>query len=262
MSAANEPASNGPAPARAEASVDDAEIAKFAALAETWWDPAGPMAPLHQLNPLRVGYVREHLIDHFGLDGAGRQPLAGLKIADIGCGGGILSEPLARLGATVTGLDLAAENLEAARRHARASGLEIDYRRISAEALARTNERYDATVAMEVVEHVTDLEAFLAATATLTRPGGALFLATINRTAKAFLFAIVGAEQILRWLPPGTHRFDRFVKPSQLRSALTRHGIEIKDVAGVGWAPLARSWRLSRDKAVNYMLVGIKPPAR
>lgn len=240
------------------ASVDPAETARFDALAERWWDADGPMRPLHRLNPVRLDYIRGHLLRHFGLAAHELRPLQGLRLVDVGCGAGLLSEPLARLGATVTGIDVSGENIQVARRHAAASGLEIDYRLASAESLAADGARFDVLVSMEVVEHVADLGGFLAAASALLTPGGAAFFATLNRTAKAYLTAILGAEYVLRWLPRGTHRWDRFVKPAELRRHLRANGVEIVDVTGVTFDVMARAWRTSADRSVNYMAYGRK----
>ncbi len=239
-------------------SVDADEVARFDALAAEWWDPDGPMHPLHRLNPVRLGFIRNRLEDHFGLQPNDLAPFAGLRLLDIGCGAGLLSEPLARLGATVVAIDAAAESIAVARAHARAASLEIDYRQATAETLAGEGAEFDAVIAMEVVEHVADLGAFLAAAAALARPGGAAIFATLNRTPKSFLQAIVGAEHLLRWLPKGTHRWDRFVKPSEFRRRLAAHGIEVERFAGVGYGVLSGEWRLSGDLGVNYMVFGRK----
>ncbi len=237
---------------------DPQEIEKFSALAEDWWDPDGQFAPLHRLNPVRLTYVRDRLAAQFGRDPLQPRPLEGLSLLDIGCGGGLLSEPLTRLGARVTGLDASATSVEVAKRHAAQSGLEIVYRQGTAEDLAAAGERFDAVVSLEVVEHVADLETFLGAAVTLTRPGGALVLATLNRTPKSFLLAIVGAEYLLRWLPRGTHDWRRFVRPSELAAGLRRHGAAVTDMIGVAYNPLSDDWRLSRDLEVNYMLAAIR----
>jgi 2-polyprenyl-6-hydroxyphenyl methylase/3-demethylubiquinone-9 3-methyltransferase len=233
---------------------DPAELERFAALAERWWDESGPLAPLHKLNPVRVAYVRDRICARFGRDPISEQPLAGLSVVDVGCGGGLLCEPLARLGAFVTGIDLAPASIEAAARHARAAGLAIDYRVASAEQLVAEARRFDLVCAMEVVEHVADQDAFLQACAALVVPGGGLVLATLNRTFRAFALGIVAAEYVLGWLPRGTHSWSRFVRPSEAARALRRAGLRIEDLIGVTYDPLRDRFRLSRDPAVNYML--------
>ncbi len=237
-----------------DASVDPDEIARFARLADRWWDPEGEFRPLHRLNPVRLTYIRDRLASHFGRDIRPRHPFAGLRLLDIGCGGGLISEPLARLGFAVTGIDAAAETIAAAQRHAGDLGLAIDYRHTTAEALAGTGVRFDAVLALEVVEHVADPPAFLATVGELVAPGGAAVLATINRTPKAYALAIVGAEYLLRWLPRGTHQWRRFLRPSELVRDLRRGGLAVADISGVSYAPLADRWELSRDLDVNYML--------
>jgi 2-polyprenyl-6-hydroxyphenyl methylase/3-demethylubiquinone-9 3-methyltransferase len=235
------------------ATIDPGEIARFDAMAASWWDAHGPMAPLHQLNPVRIGFIRDQLAALRGRDPLEPQPLAGLRIIDIGCGGGLLSEPLVRLGARVTGIDAAAENIAIARDHAAASGLAIDYQLTTAESLATSGATFDAALAMEVVEHVADPDIFLEACARLLAPEGVLFLATINRTAKAFAFAIVGAEYLLRWLPRGTHDWRRFMRPSELAARLRPHGLDLVELCGVAYDPLTGRWHRSRDLGVNYM---------
>ena len=239
-------------------SVDTGEVAKFDALAETWWDSNGQMRPLHRLNPVRLAFIRDRAAAHFGRDPLAEAPLAGLNVIDVGCGGGLLTEPLARLGARVTGIDVAAENVAVAARHAATSGLEIDYRHATAESLAEAGETFDLVVSMEVVEHVADVEGFLATCGALVRPGGAAALATLNRTPKAFLTAIVGAEYILRWLPRGTHDWRRFLRPSELARGLRGGGLEVKEVTGAVYNPLTDTWRLGRDTDVNYMVFAVK----
>jgi len=234
-------------------SVDPAEIARFEAMAAEWWDPHGKFAPLHKFNPVRLAWIRDRLVAHFGRDPAGMTPLAGLRILDIGCGGGLVAEPMARMGATVVGVDASARNVEIARAHARQSGLEIDYRCDTAESLAAAGERFDAVLSLEVVEHVADPAAFLADCAALTTPAGALLVATINRTPQAFVLAIVGAEYILRWLPRGTHSWAKFVRPAEVAGALRRSGMEVRALAGMSYNPLADRWRIGADLAVNYM---------
>jgi 2-polyprenyl-6-hydroxyphenyl methylase / 3-demethylubiquinone-9 3-methyltransferase len=243
----------------ASPSIDVREVERFSALAETWWDPKGSMAPLHRLNPARLGFLRQTLAAHFGRDARSLSAFDGLRILDVGCGGGLISEPLARLGAVVTGIDAAEANIAVARAHARGADLEIDYRQASAEELSVAGERFDAVLALEVVEHVADLDAFLAAAAALVRPGGAFIASTLNRTPKSLLFAIVGAEYVLGWLPRGTHRWDRFLKPSELAAALRRHGLQGRDIRGLVYDLLAGEWRLGRDLGVNYLVFAVRP---
>lgn len=241
-------------------SVDPREIGKFARMAERWWDPEGEMKPLHALNPVRIAYLRDRLAAHFARDcEATLSPLQGLDILDAGCGGGLLAEPLARLGARVTGIDAAAETIKAAKAHAARQNLAIDYRCTSAEALAETGARFDAVLAMEIVEHVADLNGFLRACGEMVRPGGACVIATLNRTAKSFLLAKVGAEYVLGWLPPGTHDWRRFVRPSEAAAGLRPAGLKVREVTGVVFDPLRGKWRLSDDTDVNYMLFAGKP---
>jgi len=241
------------------ASIDAEEVAKFAALAGDWWDAEGSLAPLHRLNPVRLGFIRDRLAARFGRDPLGERPLDGLRLLDVGCGGGILSEPLSRLGATVTAIDAAPESIAAARHHAAESGLAIDYRVSSAEELAASGARFDAVLVMELVEHVADVTGFLAAAGALVRPGGALIAATLNRTPKSFLLAIVGAEYLLRWLPRGSHDWRRFVRPSELARALRAAGLSVSEVTGVTYNPISDTWRLApRDVGVNYMVLAVR----
>ena len=233
---------------------DTAELERFAALAEHWWDESGPLAPLHKLNPVRVGYVRDRICAHLGRDPLDDRPLAGLSAADVGCGGGLLCEPLARLGASVTGIDLAPASVEVAASHARAAGLAIQYRLAAVEQLVAEARRFDLVCAMEVVEHVADQERFLHECAALVGPGGGLVLATLNRTLRAFALGIVAAEYLLGWLPRGTHSWSRFVRPSEAARVLRRAGLSIDDLTGVVYDPLRDRFRLGRDTAVNYML--------
>ncbi|HVM79803.1 MAG TPA: bifunctional 2-polyprenyl-6-hydroxyphenol methylase/3-demethylubiquinol 3-O-methyltransferase UbiG [Stellaceae bacterium] len=242
----------------AAGSVDSTEVARFAALARRWWDPQGPMAPLHKLNPVRLGYIRDRLAQHFGRDAKSLTPFEGLSLLDIGCGGGLVSEPMARLGFAVTGIDAAGNNIAVARRHAEEAELEIDYREAAAEDLAEAGESYDVVLALEVVEHVADPSLFLAAACRLVRPDGAFIGATLNRTPKSFLLGIVGAEYVLRWLPRGTHRWDRFMRPSEFAAALRGQGLALQDLTGLSYDLLAGQWRLGRDLEVNYLLHAAK----
>ncbi|MHA1108009.1 MAG: bifunctional 2-polyprenyl-6-hydroxyphenol methylase/3-demethylubiquinol 3-O-methyltransferase UbiG [Alphaproteobacteria bacterium] len=238
-------------------SIDPDEVARFAALADEWWDADGKMAPLHHLNPVRLGFIRDRLSGHFGRDPLSPRPLRDLSIIDVGCGGGLLCEPLARLGAAVTGIDAAEENTLAAAAHAAEMGLNIDYRAMTAGELAAAGARYDAVVSMEVVEHVADVDAFIIDCCALVKPGGAMVLATLNRTSKAFLQAIVGAEHLMRWLPRGTHDWRKFVRPSELARALGPGGMRIDDITGVTYDLRDGEWKRSPDVAVNYMLFAV-----
>ena len=234
--------------------VDPAEVKRFSALAAEWWDPRGKMAPLHKFNPVRLGYIRDRAADRFGRDSKQLGCLKGLRFLDIGCGGGILSEPLARLGAAMVGADPSQTNIEAAQHHAAQSDLPIDYRQTTAEELAEAGERFDVVLAMEVVEHVTDVNLFVECCAAMVKPGGLMIAATLNRTLKSFALAIVGAEYILRWLPRGTHQWDKFVAPNELEIAMERGGLRVIDEQGVIYNLLRDEWQLSSDTDVNYML--------
>lgn len=237
--------------------VDPAEIGRFSELAETWWDPEGPMKPLHRLMPARMRYLKDRLCRHFGRDGSVAEPLAGLRILDVGCGGGLVAEPLARLGAEVTGIDAAAKNVAAARRHSAEADLGIDYRHGTAEGLAEAGERFDAVLALEIIEHVGDLDLFVRSLGRLVRPGGLVLFSTLNRTPKAYALAIVGAEYVLRWLPRGTHSFEKFVKPSELAARCRAAGLSIEDLTGLVYSPLA-GWSLSKsDLDVNYFAAAV-----
>lgn len=239
--------------------INEDEVAHFAAMAEEWWDPSGKFKPLHKFNPVRLAYIRTEILDHFKLDGTKRHPFKGLKILDIGCGGGLLCEPMTRLGATVTGADASEKNIRIAASHAEQTGLEIDYRATTSETMAAAGEQFDVVLNMEVVEHVADVPLYLSSCAELVKPGGLMFVATINRTAKAFALAIVGAEYVLRWMPKGTHSYSKFLTPEEISSQLKRHGMSIKDKCGVTYSPLQDQWRKSRDMSVNYMLLAEKP---
>lgn len=240
------------------ATADPEEVSRFDQLADTWWDASGKMALLHRLNPVRISYIRDRIITQFDCDPQSPKPLSGIKILDVGCGGGILSEPLARLGATVTGIDESADLIAIAAAHATAQDLALSYRQTSVEDLVAENQQFDVVVSMEVVEHVTDPAAFVAACAEATSPGGLLFMATLNRTLKSYALAIVGAEYVLRWLPRGTHQWQRFIRPSELAGHLRQAGLELEDVTGVALNPLSGQWRLVRDTDVNYMVTAAK----
>ncbi|MCW5722907.1 MAG: bifunctional 2-polyprenyl-6-hydroxyphenol methylase/3-demethylubiquinol 3-O-methyltransferase UbiG [Devosia sp.] len=244
-----------------QTTINDAEIAKFTAMAEEWWDPTGKFKPLHKFNPVRLSYIREHLIRHFGKDGALMRPLEGLTILDVGCGGGLLCEPLTRLGARVTGIDAAERNIAIARIHAEQSGLDIDYRATTSEALVEAGATFDVVLNMEVVEHVDNVPLYMQSCADLVRPGGLMFTATINRTARAFALAVVGAEYVLGWLPKGTHDWKKFLTPDEIRSLITRNGLVVTDETGVVYNPLADSWRAAPDMGVNYMMLAARPSA-
>jgi 2-polyprenyl-6-hydroxyphenyl methylase / 3-demethylubiquinone-9 3-methyltransferase len=247
-----------------DSTVNPAEVNRFNRLGAQWWDPQGPMRVLHKFNPVRVAYLRELLGRHFSFNGNPRDwrapgPLQGLKILDIGCGAGILSEPLARLGALMTSIDPARRNIEIAKDHAFKADLAIDYRCISAEELAAGGALFDAVLAMEVIEHVRDVARFLDQAAKMVRPGGMLVAATLNRTLKSFVFAIVGAEYVLHWVPRGTHNWNHFVTPRELAKNLRAAGLHIKDETGVTYNPLTDKWQLSHDLTNNYMMAAVRP---
>lgn len=239
--------------------INSDEVAKFTAMAEAWWDPKGKFKPLHRINPVRLGYIRENAIRQFGLDGTKLRPLEGLRILDIGCGGGLLCEPLTRLGATVVGIDASEKNVRIATLHAEQSGLEIDYRATTAEAVAAAGEQFDIVLSMEVIEHVDNVPLYVESCAELVRPGGVLFTATINRTPRAYALAVVGAERVLKWLPKGTHDFKKFLTPDEVATLARRNGLEVRETVGVVFHPLADEWRQSRDTGINYMQLAEKP---
>lgn len=244
---------------RKSASVDRAEIERFAAIAPQWWDENGAFKPLHRLNPARLAFVRDRFAGHFGRDTKTRQPFAGLRLLDIGCGGGLMCEPLARLGFVVTGVDADEAALKVARRHAKEQRLAIDYRGDSAEDLAAKDQGFDAVLALEVVEHTSDPAQFMALAGQLVKPGGALIASTLNRTPRAYLLAIVGAEYLLRWLPRGTHEFKKFRRPSELARDVRGAGLKLGDLAGLQYDPWRERWRLGKDLNVNYLLFATKP---
>ncbi|WP_319774279.1 bifunctional 2-polyprenyl-6-hydroxyphenol methylase/3-demethylubiquinol 3-O-methyltransferase UbiG [Breoghania sp.] len=239
--------------------VDDAEVARFSAMADDWWDPTGKFRPLHKFSPVRLGYIKEHVSAHYGRKPTDTQALKGLRCLDIGCGGGLLSEPMSRLGAAMVGVDPSPVNIEVARLHAERTGLDIDYRAATAEELAADGEMFDVIFNMEVVEHVADVPAYLEACAKMVKPGGLMFLATINRTLKAYALAIVAAERVLRWLPPGTHNYEKLVRPNEIEGPLTDAGMTLIEQCGVTYNPLFDRWGRSRDMDVNYMMLFTRP---
>ena len=240
-------------------SIDPTEVAKFQAMAAEWWDPAGKFKPLHMMNPVRLDYIAGQIAAEFARDRKLPRPFEGLRLLDIGCGGGLVSEPMARLGAEVTGADAAAENIETARLHAAQSGLTIDYRAETAEALLAAGERFDVVLALEIVEHVADPQDFVTTCARLLRPGGVVIASTLNRTPQSFAAAIVGAEWIMRWLPKGTHHWGRFIRPDELTAMFEAAGVRVVDRAGMVFNPLGWSWSLSkRDLSVNYAVTGVR----
>jgi len=234
------------------------EIAKFSAMADTWWDPSGDFRPLHKFNPSRIRFVRDRMAAHFGRDPEAPAPFSGLSLIDIGCGGGLIAEPMARLGFDVTGIDAAEKNIGVARVHAARSGLDINYQVATPEELIGHGKTYDVVLALEVVEHVTDVEAFLKAAAGLVAPGGTLVAATLNRTLKALATAKFGAEYVLRWLPPGTHDWRKFVKPSELTAGLRHGGLAVTELVGMSYDLFTDTWRASKDLDVNYMALAVR----
>lgn len=237
---------------------DPDEVGRFAAHSAAWWDPSGSFAPLHRLNPVRLEYIRSELLSRFARDRQGLAPFEGLSLLDIGCGGGLVAEPMTRLGFRVTAIDAAAEAIAVAGSHAEEAGLAIDYRVATAEDLAGEGRRFDAVLALEIVEHVADRDAFFAAVGALVRPGGAFIGATLNRTLRAFALAIVGAEYVLNWLPRGTHEWRRFVRPSEFALGLRRNGLATTRLAGVTYNVLSGNWSLSGDLSTNYLLTAVK----
>ena len=239
--------------------VDPREIAKFEAMAAEWWDLQGKFKPLHMINPCRLDYITAQISAEFGCDPGAERPFAGLRMLDIGCGGGLLCEPMARLGAEVVGVDAAARNIPVARIHAGQSGLDIDYRVGTAEDLVAAGERFDVVLNMEVVEHVADPLAYLTACRRLLRPGGLHICSTINRNPKSYVMAIIGAEQVMRWLPRGTHEWKKFITPDELYDLLTRAGMTPVDRKGMVFNPVSWSWSLSpRDLSVNYVTTSVR----
>ena len=238
--------------------IDPEEIGRFAAQAESWWDAEGSFRTLHRVNPDRLGFIRQNLIAHFRRDPSSLRPFDGLTLLDIGCGGGLVAEPMARLGFTGTGIDAGAEAIDVARTHAEATGLAIDYRVTAAESFAEAGRGFDTVLALEVIEHVANLADFFAAVSALVRSGGAFIGATLNRTPRSFALAIVGAEYIFRWLPPGTHDWRKFLRPSEFVLGLRRNGFVVTQLAGLTYDPQRGEWSLSRDLRVNYMVAAVR----
>jgi 2-polyprenyl-6-hydroxyphenyl methylase/3-demethylubiquinone-9 3-methyltransferase len=246
-------------------SVDPAEMASFSRMAADWWDPTGPFKPLHIMNGARLDFIKQTVCEHFGLDADAERPLEGLRVLDIGCGGGLLCEPMVRLGAQVTGVDALERNLKTAKTHAEQVGVEVDYRHGTIEQMVALMESgagetpYDVVLNMEVIEHVANPPEFMADCGAMVRPGGIMLCSTINRTLKAFSFAILGAEYVLRWLPRGTHQYAKLVKPVELSRWMTDAGLAVTEQIGMSLNPLTQVWKLSGDKSINYVTVGTKP---
>ncbi|HEY1502649.1 MAG TPA: bifunctional 2-polyprenyl-6-hydroxyphenol methylase/3-demethylubiquinol 3-O-methyltransferase UbiG [Stellaceae bacterium] len=241
------------------ATVDATEVERFAAIAPEWWSENGAFRPLHRLNPARIGYIRDRLAAHLARDIKKRTPFAGLNLLDIGCGGGLICEPMARLGFAVTGIDADTTALTVAREHAATQGLAIDYRDDDAQDMAARDRNFDAVLALEVVEHAADPVLFVATAARLVRPGGALILSTINRTPKAYAAAIIGAEYVLRWLPRGTHEYRKFRRPSELARDVRAAGLIVEDITGLAYHPWRDRWQQATDLGVNYLLFATSP---
>lgn len=234
--------------------IDKDEVEKFSRIADEWWSETGKFKPLHQMNPIRLGYIREQVLTKFGGDGAAAKPFIGLRVLDIGCGGGLLSIPMARLGAEVVGVDASARNIEVAKIAAQKQGIAVDFRASTAEDLAAAGEKFDVILNMEVIEHVANVDAFLSACAAMLKPKALMFVATINRTAKAYAFAIVGAEYVLRLLPRGTHDWKKFLRPSEINNLLQSKGVKLTHETGVSYNPISEKFKLSNDLSVNYMM--------
>jgi 2-polyprenyl-6-hydroxyphenyl methylase / 3-demethylubiquinone-9 3-methyltransferase len=240
-------------------SVISAEVARFDAIGDAWWDPDGPMAPLHWLTPVRVAWARDSALRHFRREAEAGPPLAALEILDVGCGAGLFAEPMARLGGDVLGIDPTPTSIGVARRHAEETGARLAYRVATLEEIAAEPRRFDVVSAMEVVEHVADPARFVALAASLLKPGGLFLASTLNRTLRSFALAIVGAEYVLRWLEPGTHRWEQFVRPEEFSLAARGAGLKVMERRGVAYDPLRRIWRLSDDLSVNYLIAAKKP---
>ena len=245
-------------PAGPRATIDPSEIEKFTALAEEWWNPNGKFHTVHAFNAARRDFLFDRIARHFGRTAAAKDGLDGLSILDVGCGAGLLCEPLAARGAEVVGIDATARNIEIARWHAAQGGHAIHYRHALAEDVVETGERYDVVLNMEVIEHVSDPARLMQDCARLVKPGGMMVVATLNRTLRSFGIAIVGAEYILGWLPKGTHDWRRFLKPAEIEAMLTPSGLAVTELAGASFSPLSKRWRISRDPSVNYLMVATR----
>lgn len=249
-----------------KSTVDPNEVAHFGKMAETWWDPKGPFKPLHKLNPTRLSYIRRSLANHFDLEldtdadivDTSADFLKGLSGLDIGCGGGLLTEPLAKWGGNMLGADATEKNIHIARHHANEEGVDVEYRHITAEQLVDENAQFDFIINMEVLEHVADVSLFLDATYKLLKPGGIMLFSTLNRTIKSYMTAIVGAEYVMRWLPKGTHHWNKFIKPSELHRALSQQQFFVQDMEGMIYNPVNDQWRLGRDLSINYLGSALK----
>jgi 2-polyprenyl-6-hydroxyphenyl methylase/3-demethylubiquinone-9 3-methyltransferase len=239
--------------------VDEKDLARFESLGDKWWDEQGPMKPLHQMNPVRMDYIRRAICTHFGRPHDRLRPLSGLRAADIGCGGGLVTEPLYRMGADVTGVDAGVENIRVAQAHAKKTGLDIDYQATTVEKIAASGQKFDIVTALEIIEHVSDVDLFVQSCCKIVRPGGLIIFSTLNRTAKSFLLGIVAAEYVLRWLPPGTHDWKKFVRPSEIARRVRKNGMDVRDVSGMVYNPMIRRFSISEtDIGVNYFLTAIR----
>lgn len=239
-------------------SINPEEIEKFSRMAEDWWNPAGKFKPLHKFNPVRIKYIKDKIAENFSVNENQVKPLQGLNILDIGCGGGLLSVPLTRLGANVTGIDASEKNIKIAKVHAEKEDLQIEYLNTSAEDLAKSGRQFDIVLNMEVIEHVADVNSFMQASAQLVKPNGLMLVATINRTAKSYAFAIIGAEYVLRWLPRGTHDWKKFLKPHEIKDQFKKNNIKLIESSGVKYNPIKDNFSLDRNLDINFMMLGKK----